>query len=58
MIPQEFHGLPVHPLAVHAPVVLIPLALLLVVLFVIPRTRAWAAIPMVVVSVGIRRQSG
>ncbi len=52
MIPEEFHGLPVHPLAVHAPVVLIPLALLLVVLFVIPRTRAWAALPMAVVSVG------
>jgi hypothetical protein len=52
MIPDEFHGLPVHPLAVHAPVVLIPLATLLAILFVIPRTRAWAAIPMAVVSVG------
>jgi hypothetical protein len=52
MIPDEFNGLPVHPLAVHAPVVLIPLALLLAVLFVVPRTRAWAAIPMAVVSVG------
>ncbi len=64
MIPDEFHGLPVHPLAVHAPVVLIPLALLLVVLFVIPRTRDWAALPMAVVSVAafisvwVARQSG
>lgn len=52
MIPDEFHGLPVHPLAVHAAVVLVPLATLLAVLFVIPRTRAWAAIPMAAVSVG------
>jgi uncharacterized membrane protein len=52
MIPKEFHNLPVHPLAVHAPVVLIPMALLLAILFVIRRTRAWAAIPMAVVSVG------
>lgn len=51
MIPQEFHGLPVHPLAVHASVVLVPLAALLAILFVIPRTRAWAALPMAVVSV-------
>jgi hypothetical protein len=51
MIPKEFHDLPVHPLLVHATVVLIPLALLLVVLFVIPRTRAWAALPMALLSV-------
>ena len=52
MIPKQIHGLPVHPLAVHAPVVLIPLAVLLAILFVIPRTRAWAALPMAVVAVG------
>jgi divalent metal cation (Fe/Co/Zn/Cd) transporter len=51
MIPEQFHGLPVHPLAVHAAVVFVPLATLLAILFVIPRTRAWAAIPMALVSV-------
>lgn len=51
MIPDKVHGLPVHPLAVHASVVLIPLAALLAILFVIPRTRAWAALPLPIVSV-------
>ena len=46
MIPKEFHGLPVHALAVHAAVVFVPLAALLAILFVVPRTRAWAALPM------------
>jgi uncharacterized membrane protein YqjE len=52
MIPKEVHGLPLHPLVVHAAVVLIPLAALLAVLFVIPRTRRWAALPMALVAVG------
>lgn len=51
MIPDQFHDLPLHPLAVHAAVVLVPLATLLAILFVIPRTRAWAALPMPVVTV-------
>ena len=51
MIPEQVHHLPVHPLAVHAAVVFVPLAALLAILFVIPRTRAWAAIPMAAVSV-------
>jgi hypothetical protein len=61
---SEIHGLPLHPLAVHAAVVAVPLAALLGILFVIPRTRAWSRIPLVVVSVGafvsvfVARQSG
>lgn len=51
MVPKEFNGLPTHALAVHAAVVFVPLAALLAVLFVIPRTRRWAAIPMAIVSV-------
>lgn len=64
MIPDRFHDLPVHPLAVHASVVLVPLAALLAILFVVPRTRAWAAIPMPLVAVGallsvfVSRESG
>lgn len=64
MIPARFHDLPVHPLAVHSAVVLIPLAALLAVLFVIPRTRAWAALPLAVVSIAgflsllVARESG
>lgn len=52
MIPHQIHGLPVHPLAVHGAVVLVPLATLLAILFVIPRTRNWAALAMPIVSVG------
>jgi hypothetical protein len=60
----QIHGLPLHPLAVHAAVVFVPLAAFLGVLFVIPRTRAWSRIPFAVVSVGgllsvfVARQSG
>ncbi len=50
-MPHEIHGLPVHPLAVHGAVVLVPLAALLAILFVVPRTRRWAALPMALVSV-------
>lgn len=49
---DEINGLPVHPLVVHAAVVVVPLAGLLGVLFAIPRTRRWARIPLAVVSVG------
>lgn len=51
MIPHEIHGLPLHALSVHSTVVLIPLAALLAILFAIPRTRQWAALPMPIVSV-------
>ncbi len=61
---SEINGLPVHPLAIHAVVVLVPLAGLLGVLFAVPRTRAWARVPLLVVSVGavvttyVARESG
>jgi predicted membrane channel-forming protein YqfA (hemolysin III family) len=51
MIPDEFHNLPVHALAVHGAVVLVPLSVLLALLFVFPRTRHWAALPMAIVAV-------
>jgi hypothetical protein len=50
MVPKTFNGLPTHALAVHAAVVLVPLAALLAVLFVIPRTRRWATLPMPLVT--------
>ncbi|MBA3309190.1 MAG: hypothetical protein H0U28_03900 [Nocardioidaceae bacterium] len=49
---DEFNGLPLHPLLVHAAVVLVPLAGLLGVLFAIPRTRAWSRWPLMLVSLG------
>jgi hypothetical protein len=61
---DEFNDLPVHALAVHGAVVLVPLAALLAVLFAVPRTRAWAqwAFPLVAVaaavSVFVAKQSG
>lgn len=51
MIPDMFHNLPVHALAVHGAVVFIPLAALLAILFAVRRTRGWAALPMAIVSV-------
>jgi hypothetical protein len=60
----EFHNLPVHILVVHAVVVLVPLAGLLGVLFVVPRTRQWARNAFPLVTVGalvvtfVARQSG
>jgi len=42
---DEINGLPVHPLVVHAAVVLVPLAGLLGVLFAIPPTRQWGQSP-------------
>jgi hypothetical protein len=61
---HEIGGLPLHPLAVHAAVVSVPLAALLGILFAVPRTRAWSRVPLAVVSVGaagavfVARQSG
>ncbi len=49
---DEINGLPLHPLAVHATVLLIPLAGLLGVLFATPWTRAWARLPLLLVSLG------
>ncbi len=47
----QIQNLPLHPLAVHAAVVLVPLAALLGLLFVLPRTRRMAGLPMALVSV-------
>lgn len=47
---DEFNGLPLHPLAVHAVIALVPLAGLLGVLFAIPRTRVWARWPLALVA--------
>lgn len=42
-MPSEFYGLPLHPLIVHATVVIIPLAALAVLLSALwPRVRRWA----------------
>ncbi|HEY7042644.1 MAG TPA: DUF2231 domain-containing protein, partial [Nocardioidaceae bacterium] len=61
---DEVHGLPLHPLAVHAAVVSVPLAALLGILFAIPKTRAWSRWPLLLVSLGavgavyVAKQSG
>lgn len=47
---DTFNGLPLHPLAVHAAVVLVPLAALMGVLFAIPKTRAWSRLPLLITS--------
>lgn len=47
---DTFNGLPLHPLAVHAVIALVPLSALLGVLFAVPRTRAWARWPLAVVA--------
>ncbi len=44
--------LPMHPLAIHAAVIGIPLTLLLALLFAFPRTRNWARWPMALAAVG------
>jgi uncharacterized membrane protein len=61
---DEFNGLPLHPLAVHAVIALVPLAGLLGILFAVPRTRSWARWPLAVVAVAaalaafVARESG
>lgn len=47
----QINGLPLHVLIVHAAVVAVPLAALLAILFVVPRTRAWARLPLLVVAI-------
>ena len=49
---DQVNGLPLHPLAVHGAVVLVPAAALLALLFALPRTRAWARLPLLLTSVG------
>lgn len=54
-VPSTFFGLPVHPLVVHATVVVVPTAALAVLLAaVLPRFRAWAGpLPMILALVGL-----
>jgi drug/metabolite transporter (DMT)-like permease len=47
---DEITGLPVHPLAVHFAVALLVASVLLAFLFVVPHTRAWARLPLLLVS--------
>lgn len=49
---DQIGDMPLHPLITHAPVVGIPLALLLALLFAFPRTRAWARWPLVLTVLG------
>jgi len=44
--------MPLHPLVIHVPVLGIPLALLLTLLFAFPRTRAWARWPLAITVLG------
>ena len=61
---SQFHHLPVHALAVHFAVVLVPLSALLGILFALPMTRAWSRLPLALVSVAaavsvfVSKQSG
>jgi hypothetical protein len=54
-MPNDFYGLPLHPLVVHATVVVIPLAALTVLLSALwPRFRAWAGpLPVGISLVGL-----
>jgi hypothetical protein len=52
---MTIHGLPLHPLVVHAAVVLVPLAALAVVAFVVPKWRwlaRWPALALVALAAG------
>ncbi|MEO6606786.1 MAG: DUF2231 domain-containing protein [Aeromicrobium sp.] len=54
-MPNDYNGLPLHPLVVHATVVIIPLAALTVVLFAAwPRFRSWAGpLPLALSLIGV-----
>jgi hypothetical protein len=54
-VPNDFYGLPLHPLIVHATVVMIPLAALTVVLSALwPRFRNWAGpLPAAISLIGV-----
>ena len=49
---MELNGVPLHPLVVHAAVVLVPLGALLAIAVVVPRWRWAARWPALIVSVG------
>ena len=49
---DQIGDMPLHPLIIHAPVIGIPLALLLTLLFAFPRTRAWARWPLALTVLG------
>lgn len=51
-MPDSFNGLPVHPLVVHFAVVVALLAAAAAVLFIIPRTRGWARMPLLLLALG------
>jgi uncharacterized membrane protein len=62
---EEFLGLPLHPLAVHAPVVLVPLLVAVALVYaLVPKVRryvGWAALLLAIgapVSVALARSSG
>jgi hypothetical protein len=61
---DEIGDMPLHPLVTHAPVIGIPLALLLALLFAFPRTRNWARWPLALTVLGstatvyVSRESG
>ena len=54
-MPNDYYGLPLHPLVVHATVVVVPLAALTVVLAAVwPRFRRWAGpLPAVISLIGV-----
>lgn len=49
---DQIGDMPLHPLVIHVPVIGIPLALLLSLLFAFPRTRAWARVPLALTVLG------
>jgi hypothetical protein len=49
---DDVNGMPLHPLIIHVPVIGIPLAFLLTLLFAVPRTRAWARWPLALTVLG------
>jgi hypothetical protein len=49
---NDVNGMPLHPLIIHVPVIGIPLAFLLTLLFAVPPTRAWARWPLAVTVLG------
>ena len=61
---DEIGDMPLHPLVIHAPVIGIPLAMLLALLFAFPRTRNWARWPLALTVLGstaavfVSRESG
>ena len=61
---DEIGDMPLHPLVTHAPVIGIPLAMLLALLFAFPRTRNWARWPLALTVLGstaavfVSRESG